>query len=68
MEWLGDNLWVAWLALALIFVAVELGSKGGEVVAIGAQHHSPTPLILFRTLTIIRKVIFALLHLYGRRD
>ena len=22
MEWLGDNLWVAWLALALIFVAV----------------------------------------------
>ena len=23
MEWLGDNLWVAWLALALIFVAVE---------------------------------------------
>lgn len=23
MEWIGDNLWLAWLALALIFIAIE---------------------------------------------
>lgn len=23
MEWLGDNLWLAWLALAFIFIAIE---------------------------------------------